>query len=73
MHYNLKLTIDGEPADVLEVRHTNDGSGFYRLMVRPKGATGGPQSQHDVPQLEGAFRTNGHDYRFGIERSGDEL
>lgn len=68
MAYATTLTIDGEPVDVLQVIPLARGECRYRLMVRPRGAeVKGPHSQHDVPQMEGSFRTNGHLYKFGIE------
>lgn len=59
----MKLAIDGKRVEVMTIGATPDGR-RYRLMVKPLGVPGGPHSQHDVPQLNGAFRTNGHDYRF---------
>ena len=57
------LTIDGRPVEVVTIGASGDGL-MYRLHVKIRGAQGGPSSQHDVPQLHGAFRIGGHDYRF---------
>jgi hypothetical protein len=58
------MFIDGERVDVVEWHPCADNSGWIRVLVKPAGAPGGPHAEHKVPQLRGAFRTGGHDYRF---------
>ena len=63
MANSFSLTIDGRLVEVCNIGASGDGL-MYRLHVKIAGAPGGPSSQHDVPQLSGAFRIGGHDYKF---------
>ena len=65
----MKVRIDGDLWDVCRVSDPGDGSGVS-IFVKRSGSRGGPTAEHQVPQMRGKFRTNGHAYDFSYSVEG---